>query len=249
VARLVALHSFRRGTGKSTLAANLAGLLAASGRRVGLVDANLEAPSLALLFGLEAPAPPTFDDFLAERAALSAVAREITGPPAGRGRLFLIPAAGTAAFHRDRGNEYDLERCDRDLRAWAADLKLDAVFIDTRAGINEESMLALSVADRAAIILRLDKQDYQGTAVVIDLARKLELPQPVLVVNPTPLNYDPRQVLAEVEKTYACPVVGVLPFAEELLTHDNASLFVLSHPTHPLTQMLGPLANQLISAD
>ncbi len=39
-----AVHSFKGGTGKSTLAANLAVALASSGNRVGVMDMDLEGP-------------------------------------------------------------------------------------------------------------------------------------------------------------------------------------------------------------
>jgi len=38
MARIISIHSFRGGTGKSNTTANLAALLAAEGRRVGVVD-------------------------------------------------------------------------------------------------------------------------------------------------------------------------------------------------------------------
>ena len=250
MAPVVAVHSFRRGTGKSTLVANLATLLAVAGKRIGVVDANLEAPSLPGLLGYEPRAlTPTLNDFLGGRCTLRAAAQEMTNQlgstPAGR--LFLIAAAADGALGRKAGSDYDLVRLDAELRELVNELKLDAVFLDTRSGVNEESMMALTVADRAVVVLRLDKQDYQGTAVVIDLTRKLELPETVLVVNPTPATFDPRQVSAEVEKTYQCRVVSVLPFAEELMSLGGEGPFVLRHPTHPLTRLFAFLAAQLIT--
>lgn len=67
----IAIHSFRRGTGKSTVAANLAVLLADSGRRVGLIDANFQSPSLHLFFGqLSLGHRPALNDYLAGRCDL-----------------------------------------------------------------------------------------------------------------------------------------------------------------------------------
>ena len=42
---IVTIHSFRRGVGKTSLAANLAVLLALQGRRVALVDRDFQTPS------------------------------------------------------------------------------------------------------------------------------------------------------------------------------------------------------------
>jgi MinD-like ATPase involved in chromosome partitioning or flagellar assembly len=41
--KLVAVHSFRGGTGKSNVTANLATLLAWTGKQVGVVDTDLQS--------------------------------------------------------------------------------------------------------------------------------------------------------------------------------------------------------------
>lgn len=41
---IVSVHSYRGGTGKSNTTANLAALLAAEGRRVGVIDTDLQSP-------------------------------------------------------------------------------------------------------------------------------------------------------------------------------------------------------------
>jgi len=49
---VIALGSGRGGTGKSVLAVNLAAALALGGRKVGLLDADLNAPSIPALLGI-----------------------------------------------------------------------------------------------------------------------------------------------------------------------------------------------------
>jgi ATP-binding protein involved in chromosome partitioning len=48
---VIAVSSGKGGVGKSTVAANLAASLAASGRRVGLMDADVYGPDIPLMFG------------------------------------------------------------------------------------------------------------------------------------------------------------------------------------------------------
>jgi septum site-determining protein MinD len=65
MSKIVTIHSFRRGTGKSTLIANSAAILAHQGLRVGFIDVNLQSPSIHILFGLkEREIRRTLNDYL-----------------------------------------------------------------------------------------------------------------------------------------------------------------------------------------
>ena len=69
VERIIAIASGKGGVGKSTLAANLACALAAEGRRVGLLDADVYGPSQPRMLGLSGrPASPDGKTILPLRA-------------------------------------------------------------------------------------------------------------------------------------------------------------------------------------
>ena len=50
MSKIVSVHSFRGGTGKSNTTANLAALMAVEGNRVGVIDTDIQSPGIHVLF-------------------------------------------------------------------------------------------------------------------------------------------------------------------------------------------------------
>jgi MinD-like ATPase involved in chromosome partitioning or flagellar assembly len=249
MAKIICVHSYRRGTGKSHVVANVGALLAAEGRRVGLVDINLQSPSVHILFGVEeASMPYTLNDYLWGRCAIEQTAYDVTPrleQPVG-GHLFLAPGKTSAgAITRVLREGYDMARLNDGFRSLIAALRLDVLLIDTRAGLGEDTLLAIAIADALAIILRPDHQDYQGTGVIIDVARKLGVPSIALVASNVPAAFDQAEVRARIERAYNSDVAAVLPHSDEMLRLASSGIFVLRHPIHPLTAALRQVAARL----
>jgi len=53
MSKIISIHSFRGGTGKSNLTANLAAQAAVLGNRVAIVDTDIQSPGIHVLFGLD----------------------------------------------------------------------------------------------------------------------------------------------------------------------------------------------------
>ena len=125
-------------------------------------------------------------------------------------------------------------------------LELDVLMIDTHPGLNEETLLSIAISDALAVIMRPDNQDYQGTGVTIDVARKLDVQKLLLVVNKVPASFDAAEVKSSVERTYDCDVAAVLPHSDEMMTLASAGIFVLRYPDHPVTMALKQIAAKLV---
>ena len=247
--KIISFNAFLRGTGKSSFLANIAVLLAARGKRVGVVDLDESAPTLHLLFGLRSPQMTfTLSDYLAGRCPIFQTAYEVTPPrpKRGEGRVFLVPLSvelGQVPMALRGG--LDMDMLSSGLQELMKILALDLLLIDGSSGLNELSLTAVAMSDVAVLLLRLDKRDYQGTAVMVDLARKLEVPRLELVLNMVLPGFDAEAVKAKVSETYGCEVIAVLPYSEDFAATAGSGLFVLENPDHAETAALRRVATRL----
>ncbi|MFN7928121.1 MAG: MinD/ParA family protein [Blastocatellia bacterium] len=246
MAKIISIHSFRGGTGKSNTTANLAALLAGRGWRVGVVDTDIQSPGIHVLFGLqEDQMRHSLNEYLWGKCEIKQAAHDVT-PPGIAGRVYLIPASLKAGeIARVLREGYDVSLLNDGFHRLLQELKLDALLIDTHPGLNEETLLSIAISDALVILLRPDQQDYQGTSVTVEIARKLQVARLLLVVNKVPAAFAPAAVKALAERTYAAEVAAVLPHADEMMTLASAGIFALHYPEHPLAIALQEVAARL----
>jgi len=253
MARIIAIHSFRGGTGKSNTTANLACLLARQGHRVGIVDTDIQSPGIHVLFDLDPKdIPYALNDFLWGKCEITRTAYDVSktvDPVDGKtmsGRLFLIPSSiRTGDIARVLHYGYDVNLLKEGYQELIRKLPLDYLFIDTHPGLNEETLMSIAIADMLLIILRPDHQDYQGTAVTVEVSRHLEVPEMFLIINKAPESFDRDALAAKVASTYGCEVAGVLPHADEMMTLASSGIFSLRYPDHPISRALRSIAQRI----
>jgi MinD-like ATPase involved in chromosome partitioning or flagellar assembly len=249
LAKIISIHSFRGGTGKSNTTANVAALLATEGHRVGVIDTDIQSPGIHVLFGLEgAKITTSLNDYLWNDRDITDTALDVT-PNFGeyiKGRLFLIPSSmKPRQITRVLRDGYDAERLTRGLRDLVDALELDFLMIDTHPGLNEETLLSLIISQTLVIIMRPDKQDYEGTGITLEVARQLDVPRMLIVVNKAPTILEPEAVKVKVEQTYKCEVVVVVPHSDELMNLASGGIFAMHYPDHPVTGLFKQIAAKL----
>ncbi|HBA86160.1 MAG TPA: CDP-3,6-dideoxy-D-glycero-L-glycero-4-hexulose-4-reductase [Verrucomicrobia bacterium] len=254
MATVISVHSFRGGTGKSNTAANLAVLFARQGKRVALIDTDIPSPGVHVLFGLNpGTVRRTLNDYLWGECPIRDAAQEITGLFEGApsaGRLHLVSSSVNAAdIARMLRDGYDINLLGEGYRQLAVDLNLDILLVDTHPGINEETLLSIALSNFLLVVMRPDHQDYQGTALTVDVARELEVPHMAILVNKAPLSLDPERIRQTVETTYKCPVAAVIPHSDDLMTLASQGVFVAKYPQHPITRQLEKVAALLLESE
>src|SRR5436305_5222835 len=214
---IVSVHSYRGGTGKSNLIANLASTVVQQGKRTAVVDTDIQSPGLHVLFGMDGQTTGlTLNDYLYGRCRIEQSAHDVTtmlGPAAAQGgALYLIPSSIKAReITRVLRDGYEVSLLTDGFRALMKTFQLDYLFIDSHPGLNEETLLSLILSDILVLILRPDQQDFQGTAVTVEVARKLKLKRLLLVVNEVLPKLDRDSLQQQVQTAYEAPGAGLLP--------------------------------------
>jgi MinD-like ATPase involved in chromosome partitioning or flagellar assembly len=231
-------------------------MIARRGYRVGIIDTDIQSPGVHVLFGLdEQRIRATLNDYLWSRCAMEEAAHDVTPefngsarPSGGRDpAVFVIPSSiKSEDIARILREGYDIARLNDGIYEMGLRLKLDYVLIDTHPGVNEETLLSIAMSDMLIVVLRPDRQDYLGTAVTVDLARKLDVANMLLLVNKVPSGMDASALREQVESTYAVPAGAVLPLCDEMVFLGSAGLFVIRHPSHELSGLIGDLADRIL---
>lgn len=250
MAKIISVHSFRGGTGKSNSSANLTYLCALQGLRVGVVDTDIQSPGIHVLFGLdEQDMGRSLNDYLWGKCSIEETAHDVTASlgPQVKGKVFLVPSSIKAGeIARVLREGYDVGLLNDGFNALIEKKKLDLLIIDTHPGLNEETLLSIAMSDTLVLILRPDQQDYQGTSVTVEVARKLDVPQMLLLVNKVPPMFNIDDVKKRVEKTYNCEVGAVIPHSDELMTLASAEVFANKYPDHAVTKIYQKLVDRIL---
>lgn len=259
MSKIISVHSFRGGTGKSNTTANLSALMAMQGLRVGVIDTDIQSPGIHVLFGLEEEDMRfSLNDYLWGKCEIQQTAHDVTANLGqtvtgevvviNKGQVFLIPSSIKAGeITRVLREGYDVGLLNDGFHKLVEELDLDVLLIDTHPGLNEETLLSIAISDGLVIIMRPDQQDFQGTGVTVEVARKLDVPRMVLVVNKTPQILDFDELKQQIEEIYRTPVAAVLPHSDEMMTLASRGVFAVRFPDHPITQSLRRVVDSLLN--
>ncbi len=248
--KIVSIHSYRGGTGKSNLTANLATAVALTGKRVAVVDTDIQSPGVHVLFGLDdKQVTRAVNDYLYDQCAIQDTAYHVSPPEvtAAGGHLYLVPASMKSAdIARVLKEGYDIEKLTAGFDELLEAMNLDFLFVDTHPGMNEETLLSIAISDWLVLILRPDRQDYLGTAITLEVARRLGVPNLVLVVNKALASMDQAALRKDVERSFAAEIGAVLLLSEDMVRLGSAGIFSLKFPDHQFTRAVAGLAARLV---
>ncbi|MEA5616279.1 ParA family protein [Cronbergia sp. UHCC 0137] len=188
---IVTFYSFKGGVGRSTALGLVSGILATRNRRVVMVDFDLEAPGISIMFEEDIeninPAQMGVLDYLYQRTLtpeenipniVDCIQRIHLQT---RGEIFLVPAGEYNEYYIHRLANLDVHyfyRSDHNaVKQLIADIQEqldpDIILIDARPGFNDMGAIALfDLADTAIICFSPTRQNFKGLEWVVTAARK-----------------------------------------------------------------------------
>ena len=181
--KCIALHSYKGGTGKSTISSNLSATLARKGLTAVLLDLDVYAPSLQDYFQWQPH--KSINDYLFENATVDEVIHDLSAVlkkfPSKNGEQcdskgkLLVAFSSTSKDEiykldgavRQEGSKIQLLRKFLMLREEiVSKYNADFIIIDTSPGIRYWSINSLAIADTILLSLKLDGIDLKGTRLL-----------------------------------------------------------------------------------
>ncbi|HLZ48382.1 MAG TPA: P-loop NTPase [Candidatus Limnocylindria bacterium] len=238
--QVIAVYSPKGGTGKSTIAVNLACVLRRNGASVALFDGVMQFGAVRHLLPVP-PATRSIVDLPAGAAMRASLPEAIWEGPGGVAVLLAPP----------RPEEADLVAASE--LANAIGLLADGhdyVIVDTPSRLSEDTLAILDASSVILIVITYQGSTIANTRAAIDTFEALGYKgqKPILlVVNQADLTAGLSK--GGMEHALNLPVIGEIPSDWKLVSESNnkQNPFVLSNANAPASQAIANLANALVS--
>ena len=261
--KALAFHSYKGGTGKTTIATNLAAFYAKLGMRVCLLDCDLYAPSLTTYFR---KTPDSYlNNLLAGEAEISDIIVDVSSELGLKGKLLLgFSSPKKVDIHEieiKHGIKWQLAALRRFLAAKKelfSEYKIDYVFLDTSPGIRYWSVNCIAVADILFLTMRISDMDIEGTKKMVkEVYESLTKfgSKCFIVLNKVPgaspikkfQEKENEKMLWEkdAEKDIGMKVMGSIPCFCDVQFNKHEFLSAINQPEHGFSKSLRAIANKI----
>jgi len=272
--KVIAFHSYKGGTGKTTVISNLAASYAMQGRSVCLLDLDVYAPSLYAYFGKE---PKLWlNDVLSGDADIEECLVDISAELGTKGKMTLALSSprkdDVYAFEALQDKKWQFAALKRFLMMkdeLISKFGYDYVLLDTSPGIHYWSINALVAADVLILMSKYMNMDLEGTrkmvANIYDALSRFGSKSFVVLnrvegsgfsfLQGTPValyasDSDKSQKReAEVMTKVDLPVLASIPCYCDIQFDPHEFLFALKNPVHPFSKAIETIGKSIDQLD
>lgn len=273
--RIITVYSPDGGTGKSEIAASLANILAGRGKKVWLIDANLYAPTLDLLYNITYDNCDTLTEFMinSELSEIPVCDISHTMKSHGGGRLYLTPCIRNDSEKRFRvetalvDDESSCEKLPAALRSGVGN-DIDLIIVDTHPGFERINQVWLGVTRYLLLISRLTDVDIENLKMLLKERNLLDIRKKLVVFNNVRLDedrnalrtMDNHQMMGKFLNLFQNPswIAGMnpdstieiyqhpIPYSGPLASYPaTKGLYIQSHPMSPFALIMKSLAEKI----
>lgn len=253
VGKIVVVHSYKGGTGKTLLSVNLAATFVKRGRKVCLLDLDFRAPSLATVLNVT-KSNYWLNDYLNGACEIDKVLVDLTDRIHNGGKLFVAFANPATEAIRDmsaKDRKWEMRALGRLLALRNSLLNekgFDYLVMDTSPGLQYSSINAIVSADLVIVATTSDRSDVDGTKRMLHELYDLFEKKTEIVLNKV-LNASSSMrreaIQTNVKDIYQAPLLGLIPCFCDVLKAEGNIIFVEEKPEHPFTKIMDEIASEI----
>src|SRR5512136_790264 len=251
--KIIAVHSYKGGTGKTLLSVNLSATFAKQGKKVCLLDLDFRAPSLFTILKI-ASAENWLNDYLNNVCDIDKALIDISTRIPGKGKLSIGLANPATEAIRDmsaKDRKWEMRALGRllSLRNMLLNEKgFDYLVFDTSPGLQYSSINAIVTADFVVVATTGDRSDVDGTRRMLRELYNLFEKKTGLVINKVldGSSLSRRQEMTKkVREIYQVPLLGLVPCFCDILRAEGGLIFCRDKPDHPFTKILNEMTQKI----
>lgn len=252
------LSSAKGGTGKSALAVNLAGALALSGRKVGILDADLNAPSILQMLGIKPPMRFHTGEGIEPASALLGI-RVVSGELLPEGQpppiSFLAEEPQPAAVELTPA-ELSHSGSLRRLLGQSRFGPLDLLIVDLAPGLEQLYRLVKFLMPTGVLLVtQPSANSARALRRAVQMHHDMEAPLLGAIENMVGFNCDscrsvrplfPDGEVSRAAREGGIPIIARLPFDPRFAElSDRGKIFVSEYPDTPISKHLSEMAKRV----
>lgn len=256
--KVITIHSYRGGTGKTSVATNIAACFSQSGKTTCLLDFDFKAPSLNTMFRYK----PEYwvNDYLEGRCEIDSVLVDFSDKLGLKGKLllgFANPDVNVARAIMEKGKKWHLTAFQRIMKA-KQDLLgngVEYLIFDTSPGVHYSAVNAIVASDDIIVVTTTYKSDLEGITNLISGVYELLDKNAGILVNkaaPAVVATDGgSRVRKWLEEQFKLNVIGLIPCYCDVLNfsgrlfEEPSGVFIMGQPAHPFAKAIEEIAQKL----
>jgi septum site-determining protein MinD len=257
MSKIIAVHSYKGGTGKTLLSVNLAATFAKAGKKVCVCDLDFRAPSLFAILRAE-KVECWFNDYLNNTCEINQVLIDVSSRIGGTGKFYAALANPATEAIRDissKDRKWEMRALGRLLSLKETLLQkqnFDYLVFDTSPGLQYSSINAIVAADFVVVATTGDRSDVDGTKrMLAELYNLFEKKTGLVLSKVLDASATARkaEISSKVQATYHVPMLGLVPCFCEILRAEGNLIFAQDKPDHPFTKILAEMSRKIENND